>query len=104
MGPVGVRDTYHFAYADGTPYHQVGTTCYAWAHQGDQLEEQTLEALAAAPFNKIRMCLFPKHYAYNLNEPEYLPFVLDAPGTDRAIAFGHSPPTGASRLSIDGPV
>ena len=26
-GPVHVRDTYHFAYADGTPYNQIGTTC-----------------------------------------------------------------------------
>lgn len=30
-----VRHTYHFGYADGTPYCPVGTTCYAWAHQGD---------------------------------------------------------------------
>ncbi len=28
-GPVGVERTYHFAYADGTPYREVGTTCYA---------------------------------------------------------------------------
>src|SRR5262245_12692515 len=32
-GPVRVRNTYHFAYADGTPYFPVGTTCYAWIHQ-----------------------------------------------------------------------
>lgn len=25
-GPVRVKDTYHFAYADGTPYYQFGTT------------------------------------------------------------------------------
>ena len=31
-GPVGVRDTYHFAYADGTPHFSVGTTCYVWNH------------------------------------------------------------------------
>lgn len=73
-GPVGVRRTYHLAYADGTPYFQVGTTCYAWAHQGDALEEQTLRTLATAPFNKLRMCVFPKDYAYNKNEPEYHAF------------------------------
>ena len=27
-GPVRVIDSIHFAYADGTPYHPVGTTCY----------------------------------------------------------------------------
>ncbi|HSV13388.1 MAG TPA: DUF5060 domain-containing protein, partial [Tepidisphaeraceae bacterium] len=29
-GPVRVRDTFHFAYADGAPYFECGTTCYAW--------------------------------------------------------------------------
>ena len=72
-GPVHVRDTYHFAYADGTPHVPIGTTCYAWTHQGDALEEQTLETLADAPFNKMRMCVFPKHYRYNQNEPEFYP-------------------------------
>ena len=64
-GPVSVRDTYHFAYADGTPYLPVGTTCYVWNHQGDALEGQTLATLAQAPFNKMRMCVFPKDYLYN---------------------------------------
>src|SRR5438309_2260353 len=41
-GPVRVANTFHFTYADGTPYRQIGTTCYAWTHQGDALEEQTL--------------------------------------------------------------
>ena len=27
-GPVRVRNTYHFAYADGTPFRPIGTTCY----------------------------------------------------------------------------
>ncbi|MBN1845610.1 MAG: DUF5060 domain-containing protein [Sedimentisphaerales bacterium] len=70
-GPVRVHDTFRLAYADGTPHFSIGTTCYAWVHQGDALEEQTLETLKAAPFNKIRMCVFPKHYAYNQNEPKY---------------------------------
>ncbi|MFO8006146.1 MAG: DUF5060 domain-containing protein [Candidatus Brocadiia bacterium] len=73
-GPVRVADRCHFRYADGTPYYQVGTTCYAWCHQGDELEEQTLRTLAEAPFNKLRMCVFPKSYVYNQNEPEYYPF------------------------------
>ena len=73
-GPVVVRNTFHFAYTDGTQYVPVGTTCYAWPHQGDELEEQTLETLKNAPFNKMRMCVFPKDYAYNKNEPVYHPF------------------------------
>ena len=73
-GPVRVSRQTHFAYADGTPYIPIGTTCYAWIHQGDSLEEQTLATLRTAPFNKMRMCVFPKHYVYNDNEPVYYPF------------------------------
>ena len=73
-GPVQVAHTFHFAYADGTPYKQIGTTCYAWTHQGDGLEEQTLATLKASPFNKIRMCVFPKNYAFNSNDPPRYPF------------------------------
>ncbi len=73
-GPVRVRNTYHFAYADGTPYFQIGTTCYAWVHQGDEMEEQTLATLRSAPFNKLRMCVFPKRYTFNENDPELYPF------------------------------
>ena len=73
-GPVRVANTFHFAYADGTPFKQIGTTCYAWIHQADALQEQTLKTLAAAPFNKLRMCVFPKRYAWNKNEPVYYPF------------------------------
>ncbi|MFD1908880.1 DUF5060 domain-containing protein [Paenibacillus rhizoplanae] len=49
-GPVRVRNTFHFAYADGTPYLPVGTTCYAWTHQGDEMERQTLDTLKACSF------------------------------------------------------
>jgi hypothetical protein len=80
-GPVRVANTYHFAYVDGTPYKQVGTTCYAWTHQGDELEEQTLATLAAAPFNKMRMCVFPKSYDFNHNEPVYYPFERNEDGS-----------------------
>jgi hypothetical protein len=73
-GPVRVHKRWHLAYADGTPYFQVGTTCYAWAHQGNKMEEQTLATLKEAPFNKMRMCVFPKSYSYNKNEPRFYPF------------------------------
>jgi hypothetical protein len=73
-GPVRVVDSYHFAYEDGTPYHPVGTTCYVWNHQGDELEAQTIATLWGAPFNKMRMCVFPKRYRFNTNEPPLYPF------------------------------
>ena len=79
-GPVRVSGKFHFSYADGTRYSPFGTTCYAWTHQGDALEERTLRTLHEAPFNKMRMCVFPKSYAYNENEPVYYPFARDAAG------------------------
>lgn len=36
-GKVTVKDRYWFAYADGTPYFEAGTTCYAWIHQNEEL-------------------------------------------------------------------
>ncbi len=75
-GPVRVDRQFHFRYADGTRYINLGTTAYVWNLQGDALEEETLRTLAAAPFTKIRMCVFPKHYRYNQNEPERYPFTL----------------------------
>jgi hypothetical protein len=59
-GPVRVSaDGFHFAYADGTPYRQIGTTAYSWAQQSDAKCAETLATLAASPFNKIRMLVFP---------------------------------------------
>jgi hypothetical protein len=78
-GPVRVKDQYHFVYADGTVYRELGTTCYAWTSQPAALEEQTLKTLAGAPFNKMRMCVFPKWYHYNQNEPPLYPFAGEAP-------------------------
>jgi hypothetical protein len=49
-------------------------------HQSDATQRETLETLKAAPFNKIRMCVFPKSYEYNHNEPALYPFERDAAG------------------------
>lgn len=73
-GPVTTAYTYHFAYADGTMYYPIGTTCYAWIHQPEQRRKETLRTLSSSPFNKIRFCVFPKHYDYNFEEPELYPF------------------------------
>lgn len=72
-GPVRTRG-YHFCYADGETYIPTGTTCYAWIHQTEELQRQTLATLAEAPFNKIRMCVFPKSMPYNKNDPDCYPF------------------------------
>ena len=68
-GPVRV-DGFHFAHADGTRHRPLGTTAYAWTHQPEALQERTLETLTDGPFRKIRMCLFPKSYLFNANEPD----------------------------------
>jgi hypothetical protein len=78
-GPVHVVDQYHFGYADGAPYREIGTTCYAWIQQSNALQQQTLKTLASSPFNKLRMCVFPKWYEYNRAEPPIYPFVGTAP-------------------------
>jgi hypothetical protein len=76
-GPVGVKNTYHFAYADGTPFWQVGTTSYAWTHQTEGLQAQTLATLAKAPFNKLRMAVFPNQDVKN--PPPRYPFAGTPP-------------------------
>ncbi|ULL17169.1 DUF5060 domain-containing protein [Paenibacillus sp. H1-7] len=73
-GPVRVRDAVRFAYEDGKAYRPFGTTCYAWTHQEEALQLETLQTLGSSPFNKIRMCVFPKRYSFNMNEPDCFPF------------------------------
>jgi hypothetical protein len=81
-GPVRVRDTFHFGYEDGTPYYPFGTTCYAWVHQSEERQQETLASLKASPFNKLRMCIFPKWYQYNHSEPPRFPFPRDGGKND----------------------
>jgi len=68
-GPVKVWNTYNFQYANGKPYYPFGTTIYAWTHQSEALQELTLQTLKKAPFNKVRMCVFPKTYSFVEDEP-----------------------------------
>ncbi|HVU38465.1 MAG TPA: DUF5060 domain-containing protein [Opitutales bacterium] len=79
-GPVRVAHTYHFAYADGTPYRELGTTSYGWASAPDDMEEQTLKTLAAAPFNKIRMEVFPDTNSTGRFAPKLYPYLKTADG------------------------
>ena len=69
-GPLRVVNTFYLQYADGTPFYAVGTTAYQWTSVKQSVQEKTIETLMAAPFNKIRMCVFPKTYKYgNDTEP-----------------------------------
>ena len=79
-GPVRVHNTFHFAYADGTPYKQVGTTIYNWTDTPDEVQEQTLRTLASAPFNKARMLVTPQPTPYQKKfAPPLWPFAGTPP-------------------------
>ncbi len=65
---------YHFEYEDGTAFYPVGTTCYVWELQSEALQKETLATLKEGYFNKIRFCVHPKHYLYNLHEPISYPY------------------------------
>jgi hypothetical protein len=82
-GPVRVHNQYHFCYADGTPYYSFGTTCYGWIHQGAESASQVLTTLIGAPFNKVRMCVFPVFNPLykQPKDPEWYPFEGTPPGT-----------------------
>ncbi len=67
-------DGIHFRHEDGTRYLSVGTTVYALIHQEKELIEETMESLKKAPFNKVRLCVFPKDYDFNHNDPECYAF------------------------------
>jgi hypothetical protein len=86
-GPVRVARTYGFAHADGTPYRPFGTTCYAWTHQPKDVREQTLATLGSSPFNKVRMCVFPKSFSHNTLEPQRYPFPVTSGGSADSLVF-----------------
>jgi hypothetical protein len=73
-GLVRVANHFHFAYADGTPYVEMGTTAYDWTNQPDAREAETLATLKTSPFNKIRMCVLPTRYLPPDEVPARLPF------------------------------
>ncbi len=69
------------SYEDGTPCRPFGTTVYAMMHQPKELIEQTIQTLLDSPFDKIRTCMFPKHYIFNENEPDLFAFERKADGS-----------------------
>ncbi len=81
-GPVQIVNTYYLQYADGTPYYAVGTTCYQWTSVDQDLQNTTLKTFAGSPFNKIRMCVFPKYYNWNKSEPWAYPYAREGQTND----------------------
>lgn len=73
-GMVRVNHETHFAYDDGTVYQPFGTTCYVWTMQREEVQRETLETLRKSCFNKIRFCVFPKHYVHNFIDPVSFPY------------------------------
>ena len=70
----------YFEYDNGEVFKPFGTTIYAMNHQEEELRQTTFATLKTAPFNKVRHCVFPKHYDYNHNEPPYYAFEKDEEG------------------------
>ena len=75
-----IADGKAFRYENGKLFHPFGTTVYALISQSDELIEQTMQSLEKGPFNKLRMCVFPKDYDFNKNEPTYYPFEKNEDG------------------------
>jgi hypothetical protein len=73
-GPVQVAHTFHFVHADGTPFKPVGTTSYSWTNRPNEIQEQTLATLAKAPFNKIRMAVWPQAHGADYMPPPLFPW------------------------------
>jgi len=82
-GPLTIVNTFYLQYADGSPYYGIGTTAYQWTSVKQRIQEKTLKTLEDSPFNKIRMCVFPKDYIYgNKTEPWAYPFARDSVTND----------------------
>ncbi len=78
-GPLRVVNTFYLEYTDGTPFYSVGTTAYQWISVDQNIQEKTIKTLQSSPFNKIRMGMFPKYYAFgNETEPWLHPFKRDS--------------------------
>lgn len=73
-GPVRVVHTFHFAYADGTPFKPIGTTSYSWTNRPEWIQEETLATLKSSPFNKLRMAIMPQAHGADHLPPPRFPF------------------------------
>ena len=82
-GPLKIVNTHYLQYADDTPFYGIGTTAYQWTSVKQRIQEKTIETLTDAPFNKMRMCVFPKSYKYgNETKPWAYPFKREGDQND----------------------
>ncbi len=87
-GPVKVKGTSHFSYADDTPFFVMGTTAYAWTYRPEDIRQKTLESFEKYGFNKIRMLVFPKYLdAYSDIDISYEPPVYPFEGKPKSFDF-----------------
>ena len=73
-GMVQAGNDQNFVYPDGSLYHPVGTTSYAWIHSDNDRQEQTYKTMEETGFNKLRFCVFPNNSVYEW--PTIYPFKL----------------------------
>ena len=72
-GPVRVANTYHFAYEDGTPYYSVGTTCYVWPHQPEEVIEKDPGGAGQGVLQQDAVLRVPQALHPQLQRPSDLP-------------------------------
>ena len=73
-GPMRVVNQYHFAYEDGTPYYSVARPAMPGRTSPRPSPAGYAPELDKGYFNKMRFCVFPKHYIHNFRDPETFPY------------------------------
>ena len=91
-GPVHVAKSYHFDYANGTPYFLLGTTTYGGLSAGPLERAKTMSKLAHSPFNKTRFFLLSRGSAglppFELGEGGRMDFTRPNPAYFREVEAG----------------
>ncbi|MDF2959228.1 MAG: hypothetical protein K0S39_963 [Paenibacillus sp.] len=73
-GPVRIMNNVHFQYADGKRFTPIGTACYGWHLQSEEMQELTLRTLEHSPFNKVRMGVLPQLSMFSNAATAWYPF------------------------------
>ena len=105
-GPVRV-DGFHFSVRGRNPVPALGDDRVRLEPPGRaSCRRPPWRPWPRSPFTKLRMCLFPKHFVYNTDEPERFPFPRTAEGVvrphpvrPRVLRRGSTSRSGASASS-----
>ena len=73
-GPVGVSNTFQFAYNDSTPFYPFGTTCYGFLYVSLEDYQASLDGVCRVGFNKVRMSLMAKASAHGVSRVPFSPY------------------------------